>query len=325
MSPSNQEKIKTGRSKEKVSPAEAKDVARTRKWLRITLFATGIGIILAVVGVFYYQQYVAPFRRAIITVDNRTVDMGYFLKRAREANLDSMKMLEVLVKEQLIKLEAPRYVGQVTPEEIGRELKRAARGPNKEITEREADEWYRQRLNESKLSDEEYREIVKVHILAGRMQAYLAQRVPTVGEQVHLHIIQADTYEEAEKLRARWKAGEKFTDLSRKASTHLESKERGGDLGWVALQANVTGLEPVAARLKVGEVSEPVRLKPEGPFCLVLVSEKAEAREFDQKSLEALKARALADWLDQEMAKHHVKFNFNSEINAWIKWQLSKN
>jgi parvulin-like peptidyl-prolyl isomerase len=157
------------------------------------------------------------------------------------------------------------------------------------------------------------------------MQEYLAQRVPTLGEQVHLHIIQADTYQGAEKLRARWKAGKNFADLSREASKHLESRERGGDLGWVALHANSTGFEPVAVNLTVGEVSEPVRLKPEGPFYLVMVSEKAEAREFDKKSLEALKARALPDWLDQEMAKHNIKYNFNSEINSWIKWQLSKN
>ena len=325
MSPSNQENRKKDRPKEKVPQATAKDAERQRRRLKIAIILTGIVIILSIVGVFYYQQYVAPFRRTIITMDNRTIDLGFFLKRAREANLDPMKMLEVLVKEQLIKLEAPRYVGQVTPEEIGRELKSVARGPNKEITEREADEWYRQRLNESKLSDEEYREIVKIHILAGRMQNFLAQRVPTIGEQVHLHVIQAETYEEAEKLRAKWKAGKKFADLAREASKHLESREQGGDLGWVALRANITGLEPVAARLTLGEVSEPVPLKPEGPFYLVMVSEKAEAREFDKRSLDVLKARALPDWLNQEMAKHNIKYNFNSEINAWIKWQLSKN
>ena len=325
MSQLNHEKRKTGRSEEKVPQATAPGAGRPRRWPKIVIVSTVIGIILSVVAVFYYQQYLSPFRRVLITVDGKTIEMGYFLKRAREANLDPLKMLEVLVKEQLIKQEAPRYVGPVTPEEIGHELKKIAGGQSKKITKSEAAEWYRQRLNESKLSDAEYRETVKTHILAGRMQEYLAQRVPTVGEQVRLHVIQADTYQEAEKLRARWKAGKKFADLAREASKHFESKKQGGDLGWVALQANTTGFEPLAARLTPGEVSAPVRLKREGPFYLVLVSEKTEARKFDKKSLEVLQARALRDWLDQEMAKHNVKYNFNSEINAWIKWQLSKN
>jgi parvulin-like peptidyl-prolyl isomerase len=324
MAQSIKEKKRARRSGEKTLEATAPDTDRPRIWLRIAITATVIVIILSVVGVFYYQQYVAPFRRAIITVDDRTIDMGYFLKRAREANLDPIKMLEVLVKEQLIALEAPRYVGQVTKEEMGHELKRIAGGQRKNITDSEADEWYRQRLNESGLLDAEYREIVKIHILAGRLQEYLAQRVPTVGEQVHLHVIQADTYREAAKLRARWEAGENFADLCREAFTHLKSKKQGGDLGWVALQANRTGFEPVAVNLAIGEVSEPVRFKPEGPFYLVMVSEKAEVREFDERSLEALKARALQDWLDREMEKHNIKYNFNSEIHAWLKWQLSK-
>lgn len=323
---SNQEKMTTEfiRSKEKTPGAIAPSTRWLRRWPEIVIVSAVVGIILSVVGVFCYQQYVAPFRRIIITVDNRTIDMGYFLKRAREANLDPMKMLDVLVKEQIIKLEALRYVGPVTQEEIRRELKKAANGHDKQITDYEADEWYRQRLNESKLSDEEYKEIVEIHILAGRMQDYLARRVPTIGEQALLHVIQVETYEKAEKLRARWEAGEKFADLSREASKYLEAKEREGNLGWLALHVNITGLEPVAARLTVGEVSEPVRLKPGGPFYLVMVSEKAEAREFDKRFLEVLKARALPDWLDQEITKHNIKFNFNSETNAWMKWQLSK-
>ena len=320
----NKKKRTTSRSEEKTPEATAPDTGLQRKWSGIVILSTVIVAILIVVGIFYHRQYITPFRRTIITVDDSTIDMGYFLKRTQLAVADPIKMLEVLVREQLIKREAPRFVGQVTPEEISQELKRIARGQSENITESEAEEWYRQRLNESGLSDAEYREIVKVRILAGRLQEYLAQRVPTVGEQAHLHVIQADTHKEAEKLRARWKAGEDFNDLSREASADLESKEQGGDMGWVALNAFRTGFEHVAAKLNAGEVSEPVQLEPQGPFYLVMVSEKTRAREYAEKSLKALKDRALLEWISQEIPKHDIKYNFNSEIFAWVKWQLSK-
>jgi hypothetical protein len=53
------------------------------------------------------------YQRTIITVDDVTISMDYFLRRTRLADADPMIMLDVLTKEQLIILEAPQYVGEV--------------------------------------------------------------------------------------------------------------------------------------------------------------------------------------------------------------------
>ncbi len=285
-----------------------------------------IAVILIVVGVFYYQEYVAPFRRIIITVDNTSMDMGYFLKRCRLTDADPMAMLQSLTNEQVIKLEAPRYVGEVSPEDINQELKNIASGGSGNITESELKEWYRQQLNESTLSDVEYKEMISASILANRLQAYLAERVPTVGKQVHLNLIEVETNKEAEKVRARWEAGENFADLAREASLDEQSKEKGGDAGWAAVDALASGLGYLVSNLAVGEVSQPFQPDPEneGLFYLVMVSEKSDARELDEQSLEVLKGKALQDWLVQEMQYHDINYNFNSEIYAWLNWQLSK-
>ncbi|MFC1982143.1 hypothetical protein ACFLUN_01555, partial [Chloroflexota bacterium] len=91
-------------------------------------------------------------------MDNIRIDMGYFLKRCKLAGGDPMAMLQPLTQEQVIKLKAPQYVGEVRPGDINQEL--IASGGSGNITESELKEWYRQELNGSKLSDKEYKEMI---------------------------------------------------------------------------------------------------------------------------------------------------------------------
>jgi len=286
-------------------------------------------IILTIMGSFYYREYVAPFRRVVITVDDTQIRMDYFLKRIRLGGGDSMGMLQALTNEQIIKREAARFGVDVRPADIDRELRRIASGGSENMTETEFREWYRQRLNEARLSDAEYKEIVTTGILAGRLQQILAERVPTVAEQIHLHAIVLRTYEEAQKAQKRLKAGTNFATLARELSIDEETKEKGGDMGWLPRGVLSYGLEHTAFSLSPGEISDPVPYATDpasgqAVYFLFMVSEKADARELGKDAYETLKSRALQDWLMQQAQFHAIKYNFNSEIYAWINWQLAK-
>ena len=310
----------------------SKAVDRDRKGRR-TAFIVAAVVVVLILAIVFVSLYLiaAPFRRTIIKVDDITINMDYFLMRTRLAGAESMVMLEQLTNEQLIKIEAPRYVAEVSPEDIDQELRRRARGESETISESEFKEWYRQLLNEIGLSDSEYKEIVATALLASRLGEYLAERVPTVAEQIHFYAILLKTYEDAEEIRARWEAGEDFADLAREVSLDEQSKEKGGDLGWLPRGILAPGLDQRAFNLIIGDVSEPLAYasdpaSPEIFYYLLMVSEKAEAREIDENPLQILKAKALDDWLSEEIKspKHKIEWNFNSEIYAWINWQLTK-
>ena len=317
----------------------SQDIAVERRGRRTQYIIISVvsALILIIVGIFYYQERVAPFRRIIITVDDITINMDYFLTRTRLANADPMVILEELTKEQIIKLEAPKYIREVSPEDIDQELRRVAQGQSETISEAEFREWYRQQLNEISLSDSEFKDIIAINILRARLHEYLAERVPTVAEQVHLHAIALETYEDAEKVRARWEAGEDFAALAKEVSLDLEFKEKGGDLGWFPRSVMDYRFDYVAFTLSPGEVSEPVpymiesqqsaggaAAAPQTYYYLLMVSEKAAAREVAEHFLPVLRARVLEDWLTERMDSHEIKYNFNSEIYAWINWQLTK-
>ncbi len=324
-------------SVEKALSAKTTDKNWKWNWQRFIIASVVIILMAATVGIFYYQNNVAPFRRTIITVDDTTIDMGYFIKRARISGVAPITLLTALTDEQLIKLGAPQYVEEVSPEDIDEALRMVAQGESETISESEFKEWYRQQLNEIGLSDSEYREIVGTSLVTARLHTYLVERMPTIAEQIHLNAITLETYEDAQKVRIRWEAGEDFANLARETSLDEESKQNGGDLGWFPRGVLPIGLEYEAFNLGTDNVSEPVpydssepSLNPGQPaqpkivYYLFMISEKADARQVDDIYLPVLGETALEGWLMAEREFHEIRYNFNSEISAWINWQLAK-
>ena len=307
-----------------------KAVARSRKGRRTAFIIASVVIVLILV-IVVVSLYInaAPFRRIIITVDDITINMDYFLMRTRLAGADAMEMLGELTNELVIKIAAPQYVGEVTPEDIDQTLRGIAGGESETISESEFKAWYRQLLNEIGFSDSEYRDYIGTLLLRARLHEYLAERVSTVAEQIHLHAIIVETYEDAEKIRARWEAGEDFADLAKEVSLDEVSGEKGGDFGWWPRGVLPPGFDQVAFNLTIDDISEPLAYvsdptSEEMFYYLLMVAEKADAREVDEDSLQILKAQALDDWLLEEIKFHEIEWNFNSEIYAWINWQLAK-
>ncbi|MBA7466323.1 hypothetical protein ES707_01503 [subsurface metagenome] len=309
----------------------SKAVARGRKGRRtgFIIASVVITLILIIVGVSLYLN-AAPFRRIIITVDNISINMDYFLMKTRLAGADPMEMLEVLTNELLIKIEAPRYVAEASPEDIDQELRRIASGESETISDSEFKEWYRQLLNEIDLSDSEYKEMVATGLLAARLQEYLAERVPTVAEQVHLHAVLLSTEEAAEI----WAEEEDRDKLIAQVWQEKESEGKVEDLGWLPRGVLPPGFDETVFSLSIGDVSEPLSYtppvsdststEPQIFYYLLMVSEKAAARQIDEEPLQILQGKALDDWLLAEIKFHEVGWDFNSEIYAWINWQLTK-
>ncbi len=323
----------------KAPGSKAIDKAPTGRRTAFIIASVVIILILAIVGVSLYVSS-ASLRLTVIMVDDTSIRMDYFLKRTWLASADPVNMLDVLTKEQLIKIEAPQYVGEVSPEDIDQAL----RYTSNTTSESEFKEWYRQQLNESKLSDSEYKDTVVTGVLASRLYEYLAARVPTVAEQIHLNIITTATYEDAEKVRARWEAGEDFAALAREVSLDSSSRENGGDLGWFPTGVLDYQVDYYAFSLSTGNISESLAYydlstissdtsSTEEPaplyYYLLMVSEEADAREVDENSLQALRDNALDEWLIQEMQSHKISYHgfnngFDSETYAWVNLQLTR-
>ncbi|MFC1988508.1 peptidylprolyl isomerase [Chloroflexota bacterium] len=312
------------------------------KWTKIIISSAVILLILVIAGISFYPTYIAPYRRTIIAVDDTTIPMSYFLKRLQlDSGTDPLNMLDQITKEQIIKLGAPQYGIEVSPEDVDEALRTLFQGGSETVSESEFREWYRQRLNATGLSDSEYRELLTIGLLESDLQQYLAERVPTVAEQRHIYIIFTETYEKAEEARARWETGEDFTDVARELSIDEETSEIGGEIGWFPRGGTLNiQLEYSAFNLSTGNVSQPAPFFSEESsqaggaepeivgYYIVWVTEEA-ARQLDEDNLQAIKDNVLEDWYLIERSNHTIRISglnngFDSETYAWIHWQLVK-
>ena len=297
----------------------------------IVIAAAAIVVVGAIAVVAIYRDRVAPFRTAILVVGDTSIEMRYFLKRILLSDETPQVILQSLIREEIVKQSAPRppYNIKVADGEVDRFLRELAQDESETMSDSEFEEWYRQQLNESRLSDAEFRDLSRTSLLALRMTEYLSERVPTVGEQVHLNMIAVGDLAAAKEVKERLEAGEDFAALAREVSLDEETKEKGGDFGWIPRGAQGSSLTRVVFdELDVGEVSEPLYLD-EQIFVVVVVTEKVASREIEEDALRNIKARVLDEWIKEERQYQKVEihgFNngYDSETDAWVNWQLQR-
>lgn len=298
--------------------------------IRIPVIA---GVVLLLGGVVFaaiYSIQVAPLKHKVLAVDGNIVDMGYFLLRTRIAGGDPFSTLQVLAREMIIKSKAPGdpYNIVVAEKDVDGFLREIAGGTDKAINENEFKEWYRQQINESRLSESQFRDISRTALLSRQLQSKLAAEVSPVAEQVHLHMIILKNNDEARLAKKELTAGVDFPAVARRMAASEELKKSGGDVGWFPRSALNQEIAAMAFdELKIGEISDPVPFNQDN-IAILYVSERA-VRKMDEDSLESVKAGVLDAWLAQEIQHHTVEFfgfsgGYDSKTDDWVKQQLRK-
>ena len=320
-------------------PPEKPKLSRRRTaiiWSVVVAVVLGLAI-----GIGYYVIYALPLQQTIIKVNSAEITADYFIRRMLQSGgaEDIFTMMQTITNEELIRQGAPRapYGIRVTDEEVTSALKEAARGENETISEPEFRAWYRNEVNESGLSDREYRDLTRTYLMAQLLGQYLGARVPSVAEQVHLQYMVFESYEDAVEAAGRLEEGADFAELAREVSIDTVSAEEGGDLGWwpedaLGIQSGTALLSPPSLLFDfgTGEVSQPALLDQDTMvYAIFKVVERAAAMEMEEDMLNLVKQRQMEKWLDTEMRTQTITFHgrnngFDSETHAWITWQLSR-
>jgi foldase protein PrsA len=149
--------------------------------------------------------------------------------------------------------------------------------------------------NGTGLTEAEYRDVVEVTLLRGKMEEYVGQQVPASEPQIRVRHILLDTEEEAQAVLQRLEDGEDFAALATEVSTDTLGAELGGDLGWIPKGKMDAAFDEVAFNLPVGEISDVVET-PSG-FHIILVEERDDDRELDHDILEQRRSDAFQVWL----------------------------
>ena len=240
---------------------------RERRSQRLVLLLGTITIasILGIVAFGYYDSRIAIRTEPVARVGHLVLTAQDLAKRLALAHQQGLAtdqltyyapaILDQMVNDELVKQEASRRGLQVSPEEIDQALRESL--GLKEGEEASLQELYVKRLQDPKMDDREYRGFLEINLLRLKLNEALGSEIPEEMEQVHPLLILANDETTARALLARLMAGEDFSQLAATESQDQETKDKGGDLGWLPRGLRPE-LEEAAFGLEVGEVSQPV-------------------------------------------------------------------
>jgi len=164
-----------------------------------------------------------------------------------------------------------------------------------------ANEKYSDFLSKNSMSDADVRAALAVHVRRDLLQQYLAGHLVSPAKQVHLRKIESNTAADATKIRekllkdpsdANWKT------LAKQDSLDSNTKDTGGDMGWVFAGQGDAIIEHWAMNsgAKVGDLS-PVLADAGGTFDVVQLTGIDNNRAIPDAQLSQAKTSALDNWL----------------------------
>lgn len=127
--------------------------------------------------------------------------------------------------------------------------------------------------------------------------------------QVKLSRILVNTEEEAQKVLERLNKGEGFAQVAKKTSIDTVSAKKGGDLGFFSRGEIPPEFRMVAARLKTGEVSEPINTKTGYEIIKVTDKKVGQVIEFEK----------IKNLISQTLLAEKQKESFDSYIEGLKK------
>jgi parvulin-like peptidyl-prolyl isomerase len=158
-------------------------------------------------------------------------------------------------------------------------------------------------LSKNNMTDADVKAAITLQLRQVMMQNYLASQYTSPATQVHARQIEtndkASAQQALDKIRKDklTSTSANWNDLAKTASVDPNSKDAGGDMGWIAEGANDAGLEIwlFDPNRKVGDLSGPIA-SAGGTYSVIQVL-GIEQKPIEASQLQGLKDNALTHWL----------------------------
>jgi parvulin-like peptidyl-prolyl isomerase len=282
---------------------------------RVAIVAGLLSLILALVipATGYYVVFVRPHQETALVVNEARYSWGTYLTRTRMVIAQAqatgafqLETLNSLIFDMLAEIERQEIIAQfagqegitASEEEIDFKVKSQILGAtvaqDESVPESEYQERYRRRLALLGISESTFRDVAEAEVLRAKLEVSLKANLPATLLQRYLQVIQLSDIELARTAVARIDSGEDFGAVAREMSRDTQTKESGGDLGWVPPGVR-EAFDAVMFELEPGAVSQPL-YGQSGVFVIKAVGEP-EVREVEDRHVSRLESQALNAWL----------------------------
>ena len=186
------------------------------------------------------------------------------------------------------------------------------------VTEDQFKQDYNQFLTDLKqqtgLDEGFYRERKRAEIMYNRFreQAIAAASIPATTLQVRARQIVVDTEDDAKKVVDRLKAGEKFDVVAKEVSKDEETKDKGGDLGYITQGDKDPQIEKAAFSQAVNAISDPIKVNDQ--FYILQVTEAPAQRPISETDRRSREQQAFDTFLSNLQSQATIERAFRDEV-----------
>ncbi len=220
---------------------------RQNRIRRIIIIASTIFIIgiISCVGGGYYVEHVKPFHEKVITVNNVSFDMRYYIN-----------MLDAYTKSQGIAVNDTYYYTDAVAQYIvdTELLRQGAEELNATVSKEEID----QKIAGLNFPDTTaYRDMMEGTLLGGKFLKYFDSQLPNETLQANIQLMLVESEDVAKEVIEKANRGENFTELVGEFSYDNATKPYNGNVGWLPEELMPPNIAETF-NLSPGEISQPI-------------------------------------------------------------------
>jgi len=141
-------------------------------------------------------------------------------------------------------------------------------------------------------------------------------------EEVQVQVMLLGSEQEVQEVITKLEGGEDFATLAEELSQDDASKEKGGDLGWLASDEINPVYQDFVLNAELETLSEPIKddgVVTKGGYWLVKALDKEDNRQIEDSDRDLLKAKALDEWVSSlwDNPENEVESYLDEEKQAW--------
>jgi len=224
---------------------------------------------------------------------------------------------DILIQEEIVRRFAGELDVTATDDEIREEI---ASRLGITADDESFDVVFQQELVRSELSETDYLQMIEAVVVTDKLRETFLAEVPASADSVHYRQIVVSEQDIAHDIKQQIEAGGDFAALAAESSLDPETKDDGGDVGWVPRGVLDSQTEELLFLLEPGEITT----LPIGSAALIIeMLEKDGDHPVEEDQKEPLAARLFDEWIQEQQQPIEVQ-NFVLSENSKCNWAVGQ-
>lgn len=295
------------------------------------LIAIGLGIIGFAFAADEWENQRRPGSTAIKVEDTR-YRLDYFSRRLKmfidqSGGLGAVQDLsalpqvaDIVIEEEIVRRFAAEEDVSASDDEIREKI---ATRLGIKADDPTFDVVFQQELTRSALSEQDYLLMAEAAVLSDKLRDKFLKDVPDAAESVRYRQILVSTDEAAQAVRDELEAGGDFAALAAEGSLDTQTKDSGGEVGWIPRGVLDPSTEELVFALEVGDITT---IPVSQGVLVVEMREKEKEHPVSDDMKPALANRAFVAWVQEKRDGVEIVNNMDATSGdpGKINWVISR-